>query len=253
MSYLSVRISTIGELTEAIICLYTETHRRWWFRGHADAEWTLLPKIRRDYTDIDERVLSNNFYANAQSRHSNCPLEDDFAGWIALMQHYGLPTRLLDWSKSPLVAAFFCVSRPFNPSVQASQSRDAAIWALDPVSLNKSQGLDEVFYPLNANTLKPMIRPFLKGISDDDKHVAEVAAAVPIGADIRMFVQGAFTIHDSGIPLDQIESSGSWLRKYVIPADRVAYIADAVDVLGVARSNIFPDLQNLSEELTGMS
>jgi hypothetical protein len=54
------------------------------------------------------------------------PSEDDLAGWLSLMQHYRLPTRLLDWSFSPLIAAYFSVNDRFVEPV------DACIWALAP-------------------------------------------------------------------------------------------------------------------------
>src|SRR5690242_9771194 len=98
--------SSIGELVEVVGGLYAETGLKWWFRGQADAAWDLVPTARRGMTTDRERNFANDFMARARLRHPSHPADDDYAGWVALMQHYGLPTRLLDWSWSPLVAAY---------------------------------------------------------------------------------------------------------------------------------------------------
>ena len=56
-----------------------------------------------------ELRLLRKFRARAHLRHHTCPDYFDYFGWLSLMRHYGLPTRLLDWSESPLVAAYFAM------------------------------------------------------------------------------------------------------------------------------------------------
>jgi hypothetical protein len=57
------------------------------------------------------------------------PDPDDYFGWLFLAQHYGLPTRLLDWSESPLVALYFAVT-------EGHEDHDGCVWALWPGGLN---------------------------------------------------------------------------------------------------------------------
>jgi len=238
-------VDSIGGLIDAVRSLKRETRWRWWFRGHAAAAWELRPGIHRGYSLQQERYMAQEFRMRAGLRHGRVPPYEDYAGWLSLMQHYGLPTRLLDWSRSPLIAAFFA-AEPAMAHVATAAETEACIWALAPGALNESQGYEPLLYPLSGYKLRDLLRPAFRG----DQGPERIVAAMPIESDMRMVTQlGAFTIHGSSACLDQFEGADEWLRRLVVPADAVPRIAEELEHLGVTLSGLFPDLGNLAREL----
>ncbi|HYI94200.1 MAG TPA: FRG domain-containing protein [Bryobacteraceae bacterium] len=117
-----------------------ETVDDWVFRGQAHAAWELSPSLDRacparyaigpdeyEYTvdsDEDERELLYQFKRRAHHDYPDVPKDDDFIGWLALLQHYGAPTRLLDWSESAYVGLYFAVEKEVPED-------GCAVWAIN--------------------------------------------------------------------------------------------------------------------------
>lgn len=108
-------------MTEITITSFSELHlaleecrerTNWLFRGQSDANWNLTPKCARPpYSARDDNEIFNIWKQKAVDV-ADCPPSDDWH-WLALAQHHGFATRLLDWSSNPLVAAFFaCNDNP---------------------------------------------------------------------------------------------------------------------------------------------
>lgn len=118
----------------------------WTFRGQRDANWRLDTAITRRLRDAgvhagawrrqEERIL-RIFRRKAHLFLDHVPDPTDSFQWLALMQHHGAPTRLLDFTWSGYVAAFFALERATG---------DAAVWAICPPKAN--DGLDAVLGPL---------------------------------------------------------------------------------------------------------
>ncbi|WPQ63637.1 FRG domain-containing protein [Chitinophaga sancti] len=84
------------------------------FRGQ-NADWPLLPKlsrvkIRSDKAVITERKMLEDFKRLAKAHITRVPSND--WEWLAMAQHHGMATRLLDWTSNPLAALWFAVSQP---------------------------------------------------------------------------------------------------------------------------------------------
>jgi FRG domain len=125
----------------------------WFFRGQGDSRWRLRPSLERvtsypipkldtqtkeinGTTEImqdafyAEYELSREFKRRAHHYLTDLPLLDDHIEWLALMQHFGVPTRLLDWTRSPYVAAYFAV-------LDVSDDAPCSVWAVDAVELER--------------------------------------------------------------------------------------------------------------------
>lgn len=231
-----------------------------WFRGQADSQWPLRPKVARpEITDQSRRLefedaMARKFMRRARTRHPNVPRDDEYPAWLFLMQHYGLPTRLLDWSESFLIAAYFAVCD------QSKWDRPGAIWALAPHVLNKSivgtemniTAHDRVGH-LAANL--SFMREEHENMTEEYRDTAErltrgIVAIEPDEIDLRMLLQqSVFTIHGSLIKDESKAFPDACLIKYLIPSGMKEIFAHALACAGVRRSTVFPDLDNLATEL----
>src|SRR5581483_2688350 len=111
-------------------------YSNWAFRGEHDERWPLFSSLSRylrafgvhpqAWPEQEQRIL-RIFKRKAHQFLEQPPDPDDDFEWLALMQHHGAPTRLLDFTWSPYVAAFFALERA---------TRVAAVWALNPAEVS---------------------------------------------------------------------------------------------------------------------
>ncbi|GHU66146.1 hypothetical protein FACS1894184_03420 [Clostridia bacterium] len=194
-------ICSINDLLKCIHDCKNMDHGSWhWYRGHGDESWNLLPSIARcPYNKSKyEQYMSTNFYVEVSKRKKDLP--SDNASWLCYMQHYGLPTRLLDWSESPLVALYFAVCNEKEYNV------DGKLWILDPIQLNKSQGYGSYVPPMDVDygIIDRLIKPVF---NNKIKSPEEIIATRTVDSDLRMYVQqSAFTIHGVRTPLEDYEA-----------------------------------------------
>lgn len=214
----------------------------WWFRGHASSDWKLVPAAQRNYDAHGETLLLTRFMLGAPMRHIRVPMDHQVPDWLSLMQHYGLPTRLLDWTASPLTALYFALAH------EATQYEGPCVlWALAPTFLGRNFRLDvdKVCILDGVEAKHLIVAAFRAGARIDD-----VYSVVGKDIDWRLAVQqGAFTIHGSPTPLERLVKLPNILFKFVIPSSAKANFAEELWSLGLRRSGLFPDLENLARDL----
>jgi hypothetical protein len=132
-----------------------------WFRGHSNSEWSLVPKLYRqeDHDRNTEDEIREEFITRAPSLTEAHPSNE--WQWYFLMQHYGAPTRLLDWTDGGLIGLYFAVRDNRGCS-------DAAVWMLDPWWLNgKVVGKQEVVCPDALGVLRGIASVSRNGCQPD--------------------------------------------------------------------------------------
>src|SRR5262245_39598074 len=125
----TVDVGSWPELQERLSGSSSPYGRDWAFRGMPGFDWQLATALERlevqKLASVAERSLLTSFKRRAHHYLNDLPEVNNNLEWLALMQHHGAPTRLLDWTRSPYVALFFAFE----------SARDAngycALWAID--------------------------------------------------------------------------------------------------------------------------
>lgn len=232
-------IATLIERVESIYPLFDRT--RIWYRGLPSTGMKLVPSVHRQFDPDDEHDMVVDFVHAAPMRYAKCPERHDFSSWLCLMRHFGLPTRLLDWTSSLLTAVFFALD-------DDQSTEPAVVWSLIPALLNKSSKHDAATaFLLHGPEAMALVRaPFITSSEPDISTLAVMAEDV----DLRMAVQqGAFTIHGDATPLEERVGAEKYLNRFIIPAASKERLRREVRALGIRRSMLFPDLSNLAIEI----
>ena len=200
---------------------FVERHQssHWIFRGVADADLhRLVPKIGRN-EDHYSRSIERVIFANFKRRARQFVDTSSFSEWdlLALGQHHGLPTRLLDWTTNPLVAAYFAV-------IGLPTDKTARVYALKaPPLIDVDRNLD----------------PFA---------VTEVGAFIPSAVAPRIVAQrGLFTIHPN--PTQPVGPSLSAEDQFDIRAADRPFFERKLFGFAVDTAVIKADLDGLCETL----
>lgn len=192
----------------------------WVFRGMGSPEWDYTPsvgRLRSEYRLTEEIRVFNAFKKSAGLHLPVLPAND--WDWLALAQHYGLPTRLLDWTTNPLVAAFFAVS--FGPA-----EKSAFIYA--------HQITEDDLIDTDADT--------------DPFKIGKVGFLLPDRSVARIVSQrGLFSVHP--------EPNQSWTPKsffkdrFEVEPDLRRRFRSRLSTLGIDDAHIYADLAGLCQML----
>jgi FRG domain len=237
--------SSIDELCSSI----RQATQGWdtrWYRGAKSPGYALLPKLLRE-PDLAKRegYISVEFRRRGKSQLSN--IEAPFE-WLCAMQHFGLPTRLLDWSESLSVALYF-TTRPFGRDLVAP-----TIWVLDPFELVRLSFPDYEAIPLSGSPHATANADIAFDELEIDTRKSRTKYPLPVAPDFlfsRLAAQnGAFTIQgtDTG-SLEQIipVSKRKMLRKFVARQSARDAIYNCIDLIRPSSDAMFPDVEGMKE------
>ena len=253
MSIQEQRVSSWTELHEALFAdAWQDDLRRFRsnfaFRGRADAAETLETSLLRLGGDASalEGQLLRNFRKYAP--RSEVP-SDSVWNWLALAQHHGLPTRLLDWTYSPYVALHFATVDLL------AYDRDGVVWCVDFVRAHElvPRELRRELEREGANlfTVELLARGAGDELGDLDGLARDAFALFlePPSLDDRIVNQYAlFSLMSSpAARLDEwLYERGELARRIVIPAELKWEVRDKLDQANVTERVLFPGLDGLS-------
>jgi hypothetical protein len=198
-----------------------DSDNRWLYRGQANEAWSLIPSIARIEPIADtrrraERDMIEEFKRYAIPYLVRLPATE--WEWLALAQHHGLPTRLLDWARNPLAALLFAVSEAFTA--------DSAVWCY---RYGRSQRPED-YSPYD---------------------ITDVYVLRPVHFSGRVTGQSSyFTAHPMpSRPFDARPDEHEQLIKIVIPQRARVGLRIALDRLGVNFATLFPDLDGVARHI----
>lgn len=275
-----VRLDTWDQLTREF-----DAPPSWVFRGQASANWPLLSTLDRRTPQgypkqFAEFNLCRDFRRHAHTYLQPLEIPDTPGEWLALMQHYGAPTRLLDFTRSPFVAAYFAFEDP-----PADGCDRCAIWAIEPGWCHTQFGyqiwhLGGIF-DLGPNDFKAAMEASTKNPPKEsgggdkpgyeffmlgsvlalsiDKHAQTKApplAAIfePERLSVRMSTQqGVFlwpgdvtkTAMENLTALGNIGMRG--IRKLTIPLGQRGRALDQLRLMNTTRTSLFPGLEGFAQ------
>lgn len=228
-------------------------HRAYVYRGHSNSSFKLESSLYRAFEEVlaitrltgtpgktinkkgHERLALDKFIANAHLYLPHTPKDDDALSWMSIMQHFGAPTRMLDFTFSPYVAAYFALE---------SGKEDAAIYSLKHSVLKE---IDSDYY--KDKDLAEMYKNLLSkedeiNLDDEFLYVYE-----PHYSNQRLMAQqGLFVIpstnqisHEAIIAFYKLNEAE--MVKYVIPKEIRREGLKRLQKMNITATMLFPGLE----------
>ncbi len=228
----------------------------WGFRGQADSSWQIQSTLSRylknfnvhsDSWEHQEERIIRIFKRKAHHYLKNIPPDDDIMQWLSIMQHHGTPTRIIDFTWSPFVAAFFALHLA---------TKESAVWAIYPaafyyqdkiVLLDGNQIEPGNFWPDKYATFKNF---FLT------KNIPFVVLGEPDAMNDRLIAQsGTFAIPSViDKPLEEIllnyPEADKLIVKFILNTEKIRDEAMSYfHVTNINESTLFPGIDGMARSL----
>jgi hypothetical protein len=239
---------------------------RWHFRGMLD-NWVLETALERaarnweipidELPEIEKAMLREFKRAYPPDENALAPDDNDTVAWLALMQHHGAPTRLLDWTYSPFIAAFFALD---NLLSCGDRQHKATIWALSYAPLAEAGTLVPSGSLKNAFIEYTTTRdggPFRAVFMEADPPITFAPIVNPFRLHQRLVVQqGVFLcpgnirrpFEKNLLALPGVLESGN-LRKIQLPYDILADAFRSLANMNISHATLFPGIDGFARSL----
>lgn len=229
-----------------------------WYRGHSKPTYELVPKIARkpgggahSFVKVREAEILMHSEFGTRSRAYFSEVATDHWDVLFNMQHYGVPTRLLDWSESPFVALFFAL-KPRS----GGYADDAIVWMVNPEKWN------EAFFKFPTGVSPMMdktsdtVRDYAVGLNQN-RYREEPLMLLGSHNSPRIVAQrGGFTLFGKKFTsLDKVKGVNhkidqSVLDKIVIKKDYCEDIFKSLVRKGFDETFVYPDIEGLAQEVS---
>jgi hypothetical protein len=228
----------------------------WVFRGQSDAHWGLQNAIERTefitfYKGIEKDFLFE-FQRGARNYLNKDETPEHLIEWLALMQHHGAPTRLLDFSKSPYIGAYFAYEEG-----EFYNGEDVSIWAIN-VHYLKLKAIEVL-----KNTLENELSENQNLINENifekiffNNNIRLVFPAEPFRMNRRYSLQQSIFI-STGISEEPFMKQLDFLKddiqkmvvKIVVPAKFQKEVLRDLQRMNLHRASLFPDLDGYAASM----
>lgn len=237
------RINNLSELIQNLFEDIGDYDEDVWYRGQCDSNWNLSPGLFRYNEGPSESTLLTRFKQSAALLIDTFP-KDDF-DWLFLMQHYGVPTRLLDWTESPLTALYFSIDNDVYRDI------DSALWVLKPIELNKHANIKTSEKNFIPSFDDEFLRNYaVESVNSNKKVELSPVATIATRNNSRIQAQlGVFTIHHLDKKPIENFCEEKEIFKYIIPKESKSIIIKELELLSVNKFSLFPELSSIGELL----
>lgn len=234
-----------------------------WFRGTGRESFTLKPSIHRHpLISLPEKIIELETKIIDRFNQRSVPFlsrpldkKDD---WDVLffMQHYRIPTRLLDWTENPFIALYFALtSAPYDiVAKKRIYVDDAAVWVLDPILWNRESLKDYTYNEGILSVENAFVDSFkprtvfgnirenpvgIFGTHNSPRIVSQRGVFTIFGKKIKSMEA---TYIDDNFPQDS-------LIKLILPKNKIISLLDSLISIGITDSVVYPDLEGFATEV----